>query len=645
LKPLPDVAILYQAIPSFQKSLKEAPRRGNFAVVMAALFREEEASREARPLLDPNFEVNGVRYSVTKPETVYARLASNCPQREEIIELLTHYDYKNAMRLHLWIALAPGQDPRAEVARIAIRYSMMVDDSASSRADRVKVHCFVQQQLNKMLIVFEDVFVERPSLAVPPIAVWCSKPADDRGAALVGNRAPVDIQPYTTGRYHVPATGGLDYVCSARPDGHCETLALRDVIPACMPVPGDDRRAGETRARIVIKPFMNYRSGLRVTPQFKMLARSMSNERAGIGRDANIADRVASEQLHQDYLERLAETQEGVIDLSNTQWVWSANSITHVRKRLLEEVGKDAREDGENRFLFTNARAFLNRMFARATAPSDRLWIKIPKSDHEAEGAALQETSVSQFLKETKNVFFNLPAPVDPDIAQRTLHGKVKINEDGDYSFVEWYLKIGARCVQGTRFWPLCVGETLLDAHHRDHINTFAGFRCQTWIRDDLAGCRRAHSDFLYGPEENNRLQVLLDHIRNICGGDEHTYTARLTWIALTCFYPALKVPTAHVDKGPPGCGKSSLTEAIGERLLNKVHIRKVTKLDQIVGRFNAIVEKTVLTIVEELDFKGERQAAMNALNGTRRRTECLGGRDRALPPPYTVPSTTVRPS
>jgi len=28
--------------------------------------------------------------------------------------------------------------------------------------------------------------------------------------------------------------------------------------------------------------------------------------------------------------------------------------------------------------------------------------------------------------------------------------------------------------------------------------------------------------------------------------------------------------------------------------------------------------------VVEELDFKGERQAAMNALNGTRRRTERL---------------------
>jgi len=589
---------------------------------MAALFRAEELAREDRPLLDPNFAVGDALYWLSDARTAYTRLAAMGPQREPIFQLVSFADRRRAMRLHLWLDLAPAETARGLLAHVAVRYAAMLDDAATVEARRVTLHAFEQRAMNKLLIVFDELFVEHPVQAVPAVGAWITKPLDDRGPALAGNRAVVDVQPYTTGRYQLPTTGGLDYVCSARADGHAFAAPLAAVVDACEPFPGDERRAGENRARLVMRPFNNFRAGVKVSNTFKTLARALKNDAAGVGRDDNLSHRVGAEIAHQEYLERLARTADGVIDLSSTQWVWSASTIVDVRKRLLDELAKDARD--ADRLLFANARAFLNRLFARGTPPQQSLWIKIPKSDHEAEGASLMETTVAAFLKEAKHLFLMMPAPTDPDELQRTLHGKVRVNNDGDFSFIEWYLQFGVRCVQGTRFWPLCHGETLLDAHHRDHINTFAGFRCQAWIRDGVEECVAAVRYFRGAREEDDLLSFLREHIKNLCCGDAHTFTARLTWIALTCFYPSLKIPTAFIDKGPPGCGKSSFTEALAEQMLNKAHVRKVTKLDQIVGRFNAITERTVLTVVEELDFKGERQAAMNALNGTRRRTERL---------------------
>jgi hypothetical protein len=589
---------------------------------MSGLFRAEEAAGDERHPVDPNFEVNGARYRVSESKTVYNRLTAMGPQRDAITQIFAFSERRDAMRLHLLMNLVGGEDVRAELTRVAIRYSMMLADGASERADKITLHAFEDRSLNKWLVVFGGVFVEQPLQAVPAIGVWCSKPLDDRGPSLVPNRAPVDLQPFNTCRYQLPTTGGLDYVCSATPDGALFS-APRDVVLAdCQPFPGEERRAGEHRERLVIRPFNNFRSGLKVSTTFKTLARSITNKSAGVGRDDDLSRRVASELSHQEYLQQLSRTQEGVIDVSSKQWLWTANTMVEVRQRLLEELQKDA-NDGD-RMLFTNARAFLNRIFARGTPPQQTLFIKTAPHDPTTEGAHVYETTISAFLKEAKQFFLFLPAPVEPEAVQRTLHGKVKINDDGDFSFIEWYLQFGVRCVQGTRFWPLCVHETLQDKDHRDYVNTFAGFRAQRWIRDNLEECMQAQRAFQHGPEDADLLGVLRQHLLNVCCGDEHTFTARLTWIALTCFYPTLKIPTAFIDKGPQGCGKSSFTEALARWLLNKSHVRKVTKLDQIVGRFNAVVEKTVLTIVEELDFKGERQAAMNALNGTRRRTECL---------------------
>jgi len=595
---------------------------------MAVLFNESERSDPVRPVLDPNFEAGDARFWLAEPKQAYARLAVMGPQREAVHQLLSFSGRRGTMRLHLLFTLNAEQlDARAEVSRIAVRYGMLLSDSAGERSDRVLIHGFVDAPLNRLLVVFQDVFVDTPSLSLAAFGVWFTKPLDDTTARLVPNRAPLDLQPFNTGRYQLPTTGGLAYVCSCGPDGAARNVPLDAIIrDACDPYPGEERRSGETRARLLIKPFQNYRVGLRVCDTFKALARACQADAAGHGRDNSADEHLAAERAHQIYLERLERSQEGVIDLGDTEWVWSPSMMVAIRNRILEELVKDQNEGYGSGYLFTNTRAFLNRLFARSVPPRETVWIKSPKSDHEAEGATLQESTVSKFVKETKDLFLHWPAPRDPEQLFSVLHGKVAVNKEGNFSLIEWYMKFGARQVQGPRFWPMCHGETLLDAHHRDHINTFAGFRCQRWLRDSKEECEQALRHYAHMPRDrpDNHLEVLRRHILNICCGDPHTFTAHLTWLALLCFYPSLKPPTAFINKGPPGCGKSSLTEMICERLLNKIHMRKVTKLDQIVGRFNAITERIVLTVVEELDFKMERQAALNALNGTRRRTECL---------------------
>ena len=114
-------------------------------------------------------------------------------------------------------------------------------------------------------------------------------------------------------------------------------------------------------------------------------------------------------------------------------------------------------------------------------------------------------------------------------------------------------------------------------------------------------------------PSSDGSCDLFLAHLRDVvCSGNEPLYQWVLQWLAAMVQAPERLTGTALVLRGPMGSGKSYVGEVIG-RLLGAPLYSKVSKPDELTGRFNSHHQGKILLQVEEGFFAGNR-AAVGAL-------------------------------
>ena len=97
------------------------------------------------------------------------------------------------------------------------------------------------------------------------------------------------------------------------------------------------------------------------------------------------------------------------------------------------------------------------------------------------------------------------------------------------------------------------------------------------------------------------KINPYLNHIREvIASGDETLYNYILNWIAFVIQKPGIKTKTALVFTGRQGAGKNAFTDVISN-LTSPYSIKNLTNIENIVGRFNALLENKMLIVCNEL--------------------------------------------
>ena len=115
-------------------------------------------------------------------------------------------------------------------------------------------------------------------------------------------------------------------------------------------------------------------------------------------------------------------------------------------------------------------------------------------------------------------------------------------------------------------------------------INIFQGYKYQEVITDDFS-----------------ILEPLLNHIKEVnCNGDERKYEYIMNWYANIIQNLAVKNGTLPIIYGSQGSGKSLFVEIMAE-LLGSLAITNADDLDKVFGKFNGIVEKKVLVVLNEI--------------------------------------------
>ena len=115
-------------------------------------------------------------------------------------------------------------------------------------------------------------------------------------------------------------------------------------------------------------------------------------------------------------------------------------------------------------------------------------------------------------------------------------------------------------------------------------INIFQGYKYQEVITDDFS-----------------ILQPLLNHIKEInCNGNEKKYEYIMNWYANIIQNLAVKNGTLPIIYGSQGSGKSLFVEIMAE-LLGALAIVNADDLEKVFGKFNGIVEKKILVVLNEI--------------------------------------------
>jgi hypothetical protein len=102
---------------------------------------------------------------------------------------------------------------------------------------------------------------------------------------------------------------------------------------------------------------------------------------------------------------------------------------------------------------------------------------------------------------------------------------------------------------------------------------------------------------------------LLRDHIFHvICGGDKKLFKYMMSWIAQMLQDPANKTGVAVVLRGPKGSGKTTLGFAL-RLIIGPAHSRKVSQPKHVTGNFNNHMRDTLLLLVEEGVWGGDKVA------------------------------------
>ena len=114
---------------------------------------------------------------------------------------------------------------------------------------------------------------------------------------------------------------------------------------------------------------------------------------------------------------------------------------------------------------------------------------------------------------------------------------------------------------------------------------------------------------FALTPSEDGSCELFLTHLREIvCGGDADLNQWVLTWLGHMVQRPECLAGTALALRGPQGTGKSVVGDIMGTILGDPLYV-KVSKPDELTGRFNAHHEGRLLLQVEEGFWAGDHKA------------------------------------
>ncbi|CAB4443500.1 unnamed protein product [Rhizophagus irregularis] len=110
-----------------------------------------------------------------------------------------------------------------------------------------------------------------------------------------------------------------------------------------------------------------------------------------------------------------------------------------------------------------------------------------------------------------------------------------------------------------------------------------------------------------------NLVNPIIRHIHEVwCAEDKQLTTYILNWLAFLVQNPDKKPGTAIIMRSPPRCGKNILTDFIGERILGRENFFSTTRLEDVMGRFNAAVRAKKLIILNECDMSGKEWHGAN---------------------------------
>lgn len=124
----------------------------------------------------------------------------------------------------------------------------------------------------------------------------------------------------------------------------------------------------------------------------------------------------------------------------------------------------------------------------------------------------------------------------------------------------------------------------------------------------EVKGAYNHWRGFSVEPDSEASCSLILAHLRRvICAGDEKAYNYALRWWAHMIQRPEEKPGVAMVLRGKKGVGKDTIADYIGG--LFPHHHVKIANQDQLIGKFNAHMEKCLLLHVEEGFWAGSKNA------------------------------------
>ena len=99
-------------------------------------------------------------------------------------------------------------------------------------------------------------------------------------------------------------------------------------------------------------------------------------------------------------------------------------------------------------------------------------------------------------------------------------------------------------------------------------------------------------------------LQVILDHLKLLCGQEDHVLDYVLRWQAHLVQYPAQKPGVALVFQSVQGAGKNMYWEFM-KHVIGARYWLLVSRIDDLLGRFNTRMEGKLLTVLNEISNYG----------------------------------------
>ena len=119
--------------------------------------------------------------------------------------------------------------------------------------------------------------------------------------------------------------------------------------------------------------------------------------------------------------------------------------------------------------------------------------------------------------------------------------------------------------------------------------------------REDIFSYFNGYDYKLLPEVENNKIAKFLNHIKEVIAkNNEELYEYIINWYSYILQNPAGKTGIVLVITGKQGTGKNAFTNVLCD-LMKRYSNRNITKIDSIVGKFNASIENMKLIVCNEL--------------------------------------------